>query len=174
MPPPRPARGDPPGGADDLERAVAALEEAVAPLFAAGRYRDFFAQAHAVRERFRTARLPQDERARLWQRLNRCTEAAKARQAREFAARDAANLARWRDQLATAQTYAAALRREIAELRARGGSPADLARWQRRIAEKQARLASVDANLAELRRKIAAVGDGVHHGGTEATEVARR
>ena len=153
----RSMRSHPSADAGDLEQAIAALEAAVAPLFDAGQYREFFAQAHALRERFRRARLPHDDRSRLWQRLNRCTEAAKARQAQEFAARHAANLARWRDQLAVAQTYADALRREIAELRARGGTTADVARWQGRIAEKEIRLASVDANLADLRRKIAAV-----------------
>jgi chromosome segregation ATPase len=146
-----------PADAGDLDRAIAALEATVEPLFAARRYREFFAEVHALRERLRTVRLPHDDRSRLWQRLNRCTEAAKARQAQEFAARDAANLARWRDQLADAQAYADALRREIAELRARGGTTADVARWQGRIAEKETRLARVDANLADLRRKIAAV-----------------
>jgi hypothetical protein len=153
------ARANPPADAAGLERAIIALEATVEPLFVDGRYREFFAQAQSVRERFRAARLTQDERTRLWQRLTRCTEAAKARQEREFAARNAANLVRWRGQLATAQTYAAALRREIAELRARGGTAVDLARWQRRIAEKETRLASVEANRAELRRKIEAVSN---------------
>ena len=145
-------QNQPPWDARELERALAALEAAETPLFAAGRYREFFAQAHALRQRFRTARLIPEERTRLWQRLNRCTEAAKERQAHDFAARNAANLARWREQATVAEGYAANLTREIAELAGRGGTAVDRARWQRRIAENQARLASVRANLKELRR----------------------
>ena len=143
--------------ADDLERAVAALEASLEPLFAAGRYREFFQQAHLLRERFKAVRVAPDMRDGLWKRLNHCTEAAKERQAREFAERHAANLARWREQLATAQRYADALRAEIDELATRRGPPAELDRWQRRIAEKRARLASVEANLDDLRRKISDV-----------------
>jgi chromosome segregation ATPase len=138
----------------DLNRAIAALEASVEPLFAAGRYRDFFQRAHDLRARFRDARLSRDERDDLWARLNRCTEAAKERQTREFAARTAANLARWREQVATAEAYAAALVAEIDELRGRGGRALDRDRWQRRIAEKQARLRDVEANIHGLRSKI--------------------
>ncbi len=143
--------------ADDLEWAVAALETSVEPLFAAGRYREFFQRAHQLRERFKAVRLAPDTREGLWERLNRCTEAAKQWQAREFAARNAANLARWREQLATAQRYADALQAEVDELATRRGPPAELDRWQRRIAEKRGRLASVEANLDDLRRKISDV-----------------
>lgn len=142
------------GGVRGLERSIAALEASVDALFAANRHREFFQQAHAIRERFRTARLPHDERERLWARLNRCTEAAKARQSAHFAQRTAENLARWREQLATAESYAANLTREIAEYEARGGTPLDATRWQRRADEKRARFASVQATVAELRRKI--------------------
>lgn len=146
-------------GPPELEREIASLEASPEPLFTAGRYRDFFDRVHAIRQQFRRARLTPDVRERLWQRLNRCAEAAKDRQAREFAARNTANLARWHDQLAAAQDYTAALTSEIAELAARRGPPTELAMWQRRIAEKRVRLTSVQSTITELRRKLAAVGN---------------
>lgn len=150
-------------GASDLARAIDALERSLDPLFAAGRYRDFFDSVHAVRTSFRDARISQDAREDLWSRLNRIAEAAKRRQAQEFAVRDAANLARWRDSAAAADRYAAALTAEIDELAARTGAPLDLARWRRRIAEKEQRRTAVQATLADLQRKIADVQ--VRHGG---------
>ena len=140
-----------------LERAIAELESSLEPLFAAGRYRDFFARAHAVRAMFKTARLPQETRTRLWDRLNRCTEAAKEWQEREFATRNKANLDRWTEQVAVAEWYAAALAEEIAGLAARKGPPAEQELWRRRIVEKEARLIDVRSNVAALRRKIADV-----------------
>lgn len=141
--------------AAQIDNAVRALEAALEPHFAAGEYRAFFDLAHAVRERFRTARLDPVERTRLWDRLNRCTEAAKSRQAAEFAARQTANFARWTEQLAAAEAYAAALRAERDDLLARPGSRADLNRWQARAGEKAARLADVEANIARLRARLA-------------------
>lgn len=140
-----------------LERAISELESSLDPLFAAGRYRDFFARAHAAREMLKPARLPRETRVRLWDRLNRCTEAAKERQEREFAERNRANLDRWTDQVAVAERYAAVLTEEIAGLAVRNGPPAERDLWRRRIAEKQARLADVRSNVAALRRKIADV-----------------
>jgi predicted nucleic acid-binding Zn-ribbon protein len=142
---------------EDLEQAVAEVEASLEPLFAAGRYRDFFARVHNVRQSFKTSRLPAETRERLWHRLNQCAEAAKARQIREFAIRNEQHLARWRAQLETAQHYAAALTDEITELDARRGPQSELAIWQRRAAEKRARLAGVQTHTAELRRKIADV-----------------
>jgi chromosome segregation ATPase len=141
----------------ELDATITQLENRVEGYFRAGRYRDFFDEAHAVRVRLQRARLAPSERERLWQRLHRCTDAAKARQAREFAERDEANLSRWREQVLTAGRYAAALRAEIDELTARGGSALDRARWQRRVEEKRARLVAVQANVAELRAKIESV-----------------
>ncbi|MGH2584170.1 MAG: hypothetical protein ACRDJE_04590 [Dehalococcoidia bacterium] len=142
---------------DDLERAVAEVEASLDPIFAAGRYRDFFARVHTVRQSFKTSPLPADAREGLWRRLNHCVEAAKSRQAREFATRNEQHLSRWRTQLGIAQRYAAALAGEIAELEARRGPQGELAIGQRRAAEKRARLADVQANAAALRRKVADV-----------------
>ena len=144
-------------GAHKLERAIEEMESALEPLFAQRRHRDFFDQIHALRQRFRAARLTPGARAQLWQRLNDLAETAKQRQAGEFATRDAENLARWRDQLARAQAYADALDRETSELASRTGPPAEVARWQQRIAEKRARRTSVQATVAQLQRKVADV-----------------
>lgn len=143
--------------AADLDRMVADLERTLGPLFEAGRYRDFFAQAHAAREALKSSRVPADARSRLWDRLNRCVEAAKARQEREFAARHIANLTRWRGQIAIAERYVDALTREIDQLQQRTGPRDEQATWQRRIAEKQVRLADVRATIASLQQKIADV-----------------
>jgi hypothetical protein len=86
--------------------------------------------------------------------LNELAEAAKAEQAREFADRDAANRARWREQIAVAEDYAAALLDEIADLEARGGTPGERSRWGSRVAEKRTRLAEVEANITRLRAKV--------------------
>jgi len=155
-----PRRTDRAGGesqhsARTLERAIAALESSLEPFFAERHYREFFERVHGVRQSFRTAQLSPGARDELWQRLNRLADAAKARQAREFAARDVDNLGRWRDQLARAEAYVGALDQEIAELGARTGPPAELSRWQRRIAEKRSRRTSVQATVADLQRKIA-------------------
>lgn len=150
------SRGHPPlDNAAALERAIVDLDASLETRFAAGEYRAFFDQAHAVRELFRQARLDVADRERLWSRLNRCTDAAKARQAEEFAVRRGANVALWSEQLATAESYAAALRRERDELLARGGSQAERSRWQGRADEKAARLADVETNIARLRTRLA-------------------
>lgn len=140
-----------------MERAIVDLEAGLDPLFIAGRYRDFFERAHQVRTSFERARLPSEARRRLWDRLNRCTESAKVRQAQEFHARNAANLARWREQLAAAERYAGALVAEIAALEARDSAQPERALWLRRAGEKRDRLTDVRRTIETLRGKIADV-----------------
>jgi len=140
-----------------IEAEIVALENAVEPLFAAARYRDFFDTAHRLRLRFKAERLPSAERERLWARLNRCTEAAKLRQAREFAERASDNLTRWRTQLSEAERYAGALHEEVSALAGRTGPVLERALWQWRIAEKRVRLTSVEGTIIQLRAKIADV-----------------
>lgn len=137
-----------------LERAVDHLERSLDPLFAAGRYPDFFTLAHQTREAIKSSHLDFDARRPFWDRLNRCAELAKARQEREFAERNAANLARWREQIAVAERYTDALNREITGLQERTGPMHERTLWQRRIAEKEARLAAVRASVAATRQKI--------------------
>jgi len=156
-PPNRPPGRNVGDGAPALERTIVALETTLDQLFAERRYREFFDRVHHTRDNFRTARLAADVRQSLWSRLNRLAEAAKERQAREFAERDGENLARWRDALARAEGYAEALHAEIGELAARGGSPVERDRWRRRIEEKQTRLEGVLGTVGELRRKIGEV-----------------
>lgn len=149
------ARGSPGPDASSVERAILALEQSRDLLFAAGRYREFFEWAHALRQHLRDARLPRDRHQPLWVRLHACTDAAKARQAADFAQRATDSLARWRAQIAVAERYADNLLQEIAEYEARGGSALERSRWQRRAAEKRERLVQVRANLTDLRRKLA-------------------
>ena len=137
-----------------LERAVGHVERSLDLLFTAGRYHDFFTLVHQTREAIKSSQHSFDARRLLWDRLNRCSELAKARQEREFAERNAANLARWREVIAVAERYTTALNREITELKGRAGSNHERALWQRRIAEKEARLADVRANVDATQLKI--------------------